>query len=149
VSPRADIVVLNTESRAKEPDESAQCVKEAILTHPASLIYKKIDSTLRGNIGAEIEAALTASGAKLAIVVPAIPAAGRVTRDGQCYVNHIPLLETEFARDPKTPISSSAISTIIAQQTSLPIYNLFLDTVRHKTLSAELLNLADKGVGIV
>lgn len=55
------------------------------------ILYLKIDSTLRGNVGAEIAAAWGAlrkliPHAKL-VVAPAFPAQGRVTRGGRQYVN--------------------------------------------------------------
>ncbi len=44
--------------------------------------FKKIDSTLRGPVGAEIQAAMTAAGASIAIVAPAFPAMGRIVERG-------------------------------------------------------------------
>ncbi|KGI83365.1 membrane protein, partial [Exiguobacterium mexicanum] len=94
------------------------------------LIYKKIDSTFRGNIGIEIETVMSEANLKLAIVAAAIPAAGRVTLNGECLVNGKPLIETEFASDPKTPVVSSRIQTIIHQQTALPVIEISLEQIR-------------------
>ncbi len=44
--------------------------------------------------------------------------ARRVKR--KCLVNGVPLLETEFASDPKTPIVSSRIAEIAALQSEIP-----------------------------
>ncbi|EDO2269292.1 D-threonate kinase, partial [Salmonella enterica subsp. enterica serovar Braenderup] len=113
-SRRADVLVINTESRAMPADQAASAVYAALSpwceTSPAPLVYKKIDSTFRGNIGAEVTAAMRASQRKLAVIAAAIPAAGRTTLEGKCLVNGVPLLETEFASDPKTPIVSSRIA---------------------------------------
>ena len=113
------------------------------------IIYKKIDSTFRGNVGAEVAAAMAASGAQLAIVAAAIPAAGRVTVNGQCLVHGVPLVETEFATDPKTPIVSSHIKTLIGLQTTLPVSELGLAQVRGGALLTELQRLSDSERGIV
>ncbi|WP_032452793.1 four-carbon acid sugar kinase family protein, partial [Klebsiella quasipneumoniae] len=88
---------------------------------------KKIDSTLRGNPGAELEAMMTAQGCRVAVVAPAYPAAGRHTRDGRCYVHGIPLDHTEFASDPKTPVSRADIAGILAMQSRLPSRSLSAD----------------------
>src|SRR5215813_10027675 len=71
------------------------------------LLFKKVDSTLRGHIGPEIAALLDArrrlpgrvSGLRTIIVLaPAFPALGRTTVQGRPYLNGIPLEETELWR---------------------------------------------------
>ncbi|WP_431225102.1 D-threonate kinase [Serratia sp. L9] len=150
---RTDVLVVNTESRAL-PEAMAQAkVREALQPYCQNdtppLVYKKIDSTFRGNVGAEIEAAMQASGAQLAIVAAAIPAAGRVTLNGQCLVHGVPLVDTEFASDPKTPIVSSHIKTLIGLQTGYPIHELDLQVVRSGKLSTELQRLSQGSPSIV
>lgn len=113
------------------------------------LIYKKIDSTFRGNPGAEIAAVMAASGATLAIVAAAIPSAGRTTRNGECLVHQRPLLETEFASDPRTPIISSRIRTLISLQTCLPVNEISLDEIRSGNLNALLERVARQEYSIV
>lgn len=81
------------------------------------LIGKRIDSTLRGNIGAEIDALLDGCGAPaLALVVAAVPALGRVTAGGYLLVNGVPLIETAAAADPWAAPASSAVAEVIAAQ---------------------------------
>ena len=151
---RTDVLVINTESRALTPEQASEKVKEAAAPwfdgqQDAPIIYKKIDSTFRGNVGAEVAAAMAASGAQLAIVAAAIPAAGRVTVNGQCLVHGVPLVETEFATDPKTPIVSSHIKTLIGLQTTLPVSELNLTQVRGGALLTELQRLSGAAPGIV
>ncbi|MDU5192124.1 MAG: four-carbon acid sugar kinase family protein, partial [Mixta calida] len=139
-SRHADVLVINTESRAFDAATAAQAVTEALTPWRQAdlLIYKKIDSTFRGNIGAEIEAALRASGKRLALVAAAIPGAGRTTLNGECLVHQTPLAQTEFASDPRTPIVASRIKEILAQQSRLPVTEVTLSTVRSGELSALL-----------
>nr|WP_154324534.1 four-carbon acid sugar kinase family protein [Pantoea sp. 201603H] len=153
LSGRADVLVINTESRAL----SATAAKEKVTTalrhysaaqHGTPVIYKKIDSTFRGNVGAEVEALLIASQARIAIVAAAIPAAGRTTVQGECRVNQVPLAETEFATDPKTPICSSRIKTLINLQSTLPVYEVGLDEIRGPMLASRLNALAQEAVCI-
>lgn len=141
-SRRADVLVINTESRAIPAAQAEQAVQQALAPWCESasvpLVYKKIDSTFRGNVGAEVTAAMRAAHRQLAVIAAAIPAAGRTTRDGLCLVNGIPLLETEFASDPKTPIISSRIAELVALQSDIPVHEVSLEDVRRDRLSALL-----------
>src|SRR5678816_2652134 len=60
------VVVINTESRHLAPAQAVERVRKIGLMGMAAgvrCLYKKTDSTLRGNIGAELEALLSATGA--------------------------------------------------------------------------------------
>lgn len=148
-SRRADVLVINTESRALPAPQAVDMVQTALApwcdTPDAPLVYKKIDSTFRGNVGAEVAAAMKASRRRLAVIAAAIPAAGRTTRDGQCLVNGIPLVDTEFASDPKTPIISSRIAELIALQSQIPVHEVHLEELRRGRLSALLEAWAAEG----
>lgn len=148
-SRRADVLVINTESRAIPAEQAAKAVAQALAPwcegETLPLVYKKIDSTFRGNVGAEVTAAMRAANRMLAVIAAAIPAAGRTTRDGLCLVNGTPLLETEFASDPKTPILSSRIAELIALQSDIPVHDVSLDDVRRGQLSALLRAFAAEG----
>ncbi|MGL5454934.1 MAG: D-threonate kinase [Citrobacter telavivensis] len=148
-SRRADVLVINTESRAIPAAQAAQAVQQALVPWcegaAMPLVYKKIDSTFRGNVGAEVTAAMRAANRKLAVIAAAIPAAGRTTRDGLCLVNGTPLLETEFASDPKTPIISSRIAELVTLQSDIPVHEVSLDDVRQGRLSARLVAFAAEG----
>jgi uncharacterized protein YgbK (DUF1537 family) len=52
----------------------------------ARILFKKIDSTLRGNVGAEIAAAVAAFGCEAAVITPAYPAMGRTVEQGYLRV---------------------------------------------------------------
>lgn len=146
-SRNADVLVINTESRASSAQDAAQAVTESLRQwckpgEFSPLVYKKIDSTFRGNVGAEIEAAMLATGKSLALIAGAIPGAGRTTEQGECLVHQVPLLETEFASDPRTPIVSSRISVLIAQQSDVPVFEINLAQVRGMELDSALEQLA-------
>ncbi len=83
--------------------------------------YKKTDSTLRGNIGSELQAFLEASNALFLPFVPAYPANGRVTIDGRQYVQGKLLHQSTYGEDPQNPVRSSYIPDIIALQSSIPV----------------------------
>ncbi len=64
---------------------------------------------------------MAAQGCRMAVVAPAYPAAGRHTRDGRCYVHGVPLDQTEFASDPKTPVSRAEISELSPCRAVFPV----------------------------
>ncbi|MDR0467032.1 MAG: four-carbon acid sugar kinase family protein [Deltaproteobacteria bacterium] len=131
-----DVVAINAASRLlpeAEAKRRVQCGVEMALSLRPKVVGKRIDSTLRGNLGAEIEAALAAleankSGA-LALVVPAFPASGRVVVGGMVLVNGTPLEKTSIAADPVTPIFTSPVLPVIARQSSLHGETLPLTTI--------------------
>lgn len=115
-----DALVINSDSRAMKASEAAEKLTQyATDVHAAKWLIKKIDSTLRGNPGAEVEALLTLSGKGQAIIAPAFPAAGRTTEEGVCLVNDVPVTATEFASDPKTPVRHAQVAKVLAEQTRL------------------------------
>lgn len=88
----------------------------------ADIIGKRIDSTIRGNLGSEIDALLEAMGNKsIAIVVASYPDSGRVTSGGYLLVEGIPVQETGVAKDPMNPVTQSYVPTVIAEQSSFEI----------------------------
>ncbi|MBI1358189.1 MAG: hypothetical protein GC160_27970 [Acidobacteria bacterium] len=89
----AELLALSTESRELAPDEAARAVGDActrLRDAGVALVFKKIDSVLRGPVEAEIAAAVEAGGFEGAVVCPAFPSQGRVVRDGRLYVHGEP-----------------------------------------------------------
>lgn len=86
-------------------------------------IYKKTDSALRGNIGAELAAVLAAAGGKNLYFVPAFPKMNRVTRNGvQLIDGCIPVAESVFGADPFDPVRHSDIAQIIGETSPVQAY---------------------------
>ena len=80
-------------------------------------IYKKTDSALRGNIGAELSAALAADGGDRLHFVPAFPNLDRVTRGGVHYIGGVPVAQSVFGKDPFEPVTHSRVEDILHEQT--------------------------------
>lgn len=111
-----EIPVIDTETRHLPPSEAAAVVARLtarLLAAGTELLYKKTDSTLRGNIGPELDALASAAHARV-LYAPAYPALGRTVRAGRLYVDGVPLEQTAFARDPLNPITSSEIARIVS-----------------------------------
>jgi uncharacterized protein YgbK (DUF1537 family) len=83
------VLAVDTHTRDVAPGAAAAAVRAATgrLAANGMLPFKKIDSTLRGNVGPEIAAALDACGRRCALVAPAAPAQGRELRDGWLFVH--------------------------------------------------------------
>ena len=80
-----EVNAFSTDSRDLAPGETARRIRRSarqILEWEPQIIFKKIDSTLRGNPGAEIRTALEAFGCDAAIITPAYPDMGRVVHGG-------------------------------------------------------------------
>ncbi|MGZ3755072.1 MAG: four-carbon acid sugar kinase family protein [Mucilaginibacter sp.] len=78
-----------------------------------TLLYKKVDSVLRGHIITEVNVHLQQLGLKRALIVPANPAFGRTISGGQYYINGKPIHLTSFANDPEFAISSSSVRDML------------------------------------
>lgn len=150
---QAQVVAVNTDSRALPVNQAEQAIKAAINTVGLPInshwLIKKIDSTLRGNPGAEVSAALQASGLTGAVVALASPGLGRTTTNGQCLVKGIPVNQTEFASDPKTPVTDADIIHVLQQQAERVYYLADQACVRQGNLAATLQACFDRGVEVV
>jgi uncharacterized protein YgbK (DUF1537 family) len=85
------------------------------------LVYKKTDSTLRGNIGAELAALIKAYAGSPLLYVPAYPRLGRTVINGSLWVDGVLVGATAFAADPLNPVSESHIPTLLAAQCGVPL----------------------------
>jgi D-threonate/D-erythronate kinase len=112
-----DALVADTDSRAAGRDVAVARVRAATgALAAAPILLKKVDSTLRGSLAAEIAAALEASGRRRAIVAPAFPAAGRTTESGVQHVHGEPVHRTRFADDPVSPVREGHVPTLLAAE---------------------------------
>lgn len=123
-----DCIVYSTNSRAVPSHVAYDAVYSSVGMLKSSkvrLYSKRIDSTLRGNIGKETDAMLDALLSDkmdaMALVVPCFPDAGRVNINGCLYVNGVPLHKTEAAADPKNPIDTNVVADIFAKQSNSKI----------------------------
>ncbi len=113
----ADVMVINTDSRDEEANTARGKVRQAVRSLAGRIVYKKIDSTLRGNIGVELNAVMGELSCDKAIVAPAFPVMGRTTVAGTLLVNGVRVSQTQFAHDPISPIKESHIPSLLEQST--------------------------------
>ena len=112
-----DVISYSTASRGLDKEEAYKKVSEAIkiLKNKDVLVYnKRIDSTLRGNIGTEINAMLdNLEDDRIAVVIPAYPDSGRIVVNKTMLVNGVLLENSDAGKDPKTPIKTSCVESLI------------------------------------
>ena len=92
-------------------------------------LYKKTDSALRGNIGAELSAALKASGADTLYFLPAMPGIQRTTENGIHYISGVPVAESVFGKDPFEPVRKSSVKDLLALQSDVKAWNAVPDGI--------------------
>jgi uncharacterized protein YgbK (DUF1537 family) len=119
-----DGVVLNAMSRGMD----AGCARltlerdtKELFSRGGEFFCKRIDSTIRGNLGAEVEGMLSALGRNyVAVCVPSYPASGKITIGGYLLFNAVPIARTVAGKDPLKPVRNSYLPDVFAEQTELP-----------------------------
>jgi uncharacterized protein YgbK (DUF1537 family) len=114
------VAVVDTESRGMSAGLAASRVRDAVARAAGTTLwFKKVDSTMRGPIAAELDALLEATGAPGAVLCPAFPAQGRTVADGVLRIDGTPVAQTPLARDPAFALPSSAVAA--ALDTTRPV----------------------------
>jgi len=111
---KADLLVVATDARSVSEREAVQemtTVSQGLKLLQPRLLFKKVDSVLRGHVLAETEAQLAVLKLPRALIVPANPALGRTLVNGHYYVHGKPIHQTHFADDPEFPITNSHVVT--------------------------------------
>src|SRR5215213_68298 len=129
----AQVISVDTDSRSLPAYQAYAKVKAAsqqLVAEGWMHFYKSVDSTLRGNLGAEVEAVLEVVKPDCAIIAPAFPKYGRTTVDGVQYLRGRPLHETEFGTDPTAPVRDADIPRRLAEGSPRKVGRLTLDHVR-------------------
>ena len=111
--PDSEILAINTESRYLPEDQAAAVVADTVgrAVGLGRRVFKKFDSLLRGNVGAELAAAAaTVAEGGMAIVAPAFPATGRTTVNGVVHVNGAPNTAGMFGGDVCRALASGGLS---------------------------------------
>ena len=136
-TPPAQAWAISTESRNVPQEEAFEKVKDAVQLMVDEInpdfFYKKIDSTVRGNIAVEVLSVLKVLDWDAAIVMPAFPQEGRITVGGYHLLKGIPIERTEMARDPHSPITESHLPTLLKSQLGEKLSD-FIGSIELKTI---------------
>ncbi len=133
IDPRAEVVVIDTDSRLDPcplAHDKVFAATRRLIALGCTTLHKKTCSVFRGNIGAEFDAMLDAAGAKFAIVSLAFPKNGRQTLHGIHTVNGRRLEDSPFAHDPVHPMRESDLGRILQAQTRRRVGLVSIEEVR-------------------
>jgi len=134
--PGWDVAAVDTESRNLPAARAAERVRVAACRMSRRLrdgrVFKKVDSTMRGSVGAEVDALLSAARIRTALLCPAFPAEGRTVVGGVLRVHGVLAHASAVGRDPDYPAPTSDVVEIVQQQTQRPVAHVPLEVVRSR-----------------
>lgn len=147
-----DCIIYPTDSRSISASLAYNRVYNVtnLLKREHVLVYaKRIDSTLRGNLGPETDAMLDALGEDyIAVAAPCFPQSGRVICGGYMLVNGVALHQTEAAIDPKNPVHTSCVQELFKEQSKYPAASFYLNDYMQgkEQLAEKIIHLKKQGV---
>lgn len=128
-----DAILISSNSRPLPADEAYEKVKSATLSLKrmgVKYFSKRIDTTLRGGVGVEIDAMLDQVGEDaVAVVVPAMPQSRRILVGGYSVIDGVALINTPVAQDVRTPVKENYIPRLLDNQTRRKVGLVTLDHV--------------------
>ena len=114
----AQVLCIDMESRhlrAEEARSRALQLTRAAVSEGFTHVYKKTDSVLRGNHGAEIAGVLQGLGAEQIQVVQGHPRLGRTVKNGILLVDGVPVSQSAFSKDPFNPVCCDGVEELLAR----------------------------------
>ena len=112
----AEVIIKSSGTRNLNEKESYNIVKNEfknIKKMGFDYFFKKIDSTLRGNIKSEIDAIVEEiEKTECVVIVIPFPKMGRIIVNGEHYLNGVRLIESEIAKDVVMPVKSGNLIEI-------------------------------------
>ena len=149
---KRDVLVVNTHSRGLDARQASERIALLLKDYRRDLfplVYKKIDSTLRGNMGSEIDALMEKTGFSVGFMAPSFPEQKRSLVGGIMMVDGKPLSHTEAAQDTVSPIHESHVHKILGAQSRLDIARIDLTHVAStvEKLHAEVMRECLSGKG--
>jgi uncharacterized protein YgbK (DUF1537 family) len=121
---KADLLIIATDTRSLPAAEAIRITYE--LTHQLMalkprVLFKKIDSVLRGHILDEVSSQMKASGLKRALIIPGNVQHGKKVIDGIYYFNNVPVHLSNYSVDPAFPVTSSNVRHMLRADDDLPL----------------------------
>lgn len=130
-----DALAFHTDSRGLKAKEAYQRVYDTTKSVVDSKLKpqffsKRCDSTLRGNIGSEIDGMLDALPDKtIAMVAPGFPDSDKIIIGDYLLVGGTPVEKTDVRNDPTSPVTSSRVSRIVAKQCRRQVAVISIETI--------------------
>jgi len=128
-----EALIITSDSRALPPHKAKEAVGtvlESLKANGATYFSKRIDTTLRGGIGFEIDEMLDRlSEDTIAVMVPAMPQSDRIVVGGYSVIEGTALSNTAVSKDVLTPVTESHVPTIISKQSRHKVGQVDLGSV--------------------
>lgn len=128
-----DAILISSNSRPLPANEAYDKVKSATIALKrmgVEYFSKRIDTTLRGGVGVEIDAMLDQmKEGTVAVVVPAMPQSRRILVGGYSVIDGMALINTPVAQDVRTPVKENYIPRLLEGQTRRKVGLVTLDKV--------------------
>ena len=140
----APVRAVDTETRALDGATATERAVAAAIAAPATRVFKKIDSTLRGHVGPEVHGLISAIGARGVLLSPAFPALGRTVIERVLMIDGTPIVETPLRHDPDFPRTDTGnVVEILRLALDRPLAWIPLDQTRADVdaLAARLVRL--------
>lgn len=150
-----DAVLISSNSRPLPANEAYEKVRSAtcaLKRMGVKHFSKRIDTTLRGGVGVEIDAMLDQVGEDaVAVVVPAMPQSRRILVGGFSVIDGVALINTPVAHDVRTPVTENYIPRLLGKQTRRKIGLVTLDKVLkgEDTIAEALKEQREAGCGVI
>lgn len=107
---------VSSETRNASSKEAAVGLTEVLKgAGEGHLLFKKIDSTLRGPVGIELKVMTKRYPDRPILFAPTNPDVGRSVKDGRLLVDGVPVSQTPFATDPTAPVDQDDICKLITE----------------------------------
>ncbi|MFN4180493.1 MAG: four-carbon acid sugar kinase family protein, partial [Armatimonadota bacterium] len=144
---------VDSDARQQDAENAAKVIRKYVRSlRDADWLVLKIDSTLRGFVGAMVQGALESSGRKWALILPAVPKQGRKVVNGKLFVHERPVNELDLAKEQPAPVTTPSISERLLDTglEKLRLEHLTLDVVRHRDYLAQAIErAATNKVGLI
>ena len=149
-----DVFVIDTETRELESKTAREMLRDIfkkININENDIFYKKVDSTLRGNIGVEIEEIMNILKKDICIFSPSYPSYQRITIGGYLVVDQKPLGLSGYSSNNLEQGENSFVPFLLKKQTDFPVGQIDLKDVAkgQKTILSKINELYQKGNKII
>ena len=124
------ILISSRPLPANEAYDKVKSATIALKKMGVEYFSKRIDTTLRGGVGVEIDAMLDQmKEGTVAVVVPAMPQSRRILVGGYSIIDGVALINTPVAQDVRTPVKENYIPRLLEGQTRRKVGLVTLDKV--------------------
>lgn len=130
--------IIDTETRGLEKNDAYNRIKDIIIkinSTDFNFYFKRVDSTLRGNIGAEIKALDEKLNFELIVFVPAYPKIKRTIVGGTLLLNNVPIKKTGMAYDPRNVVCEDNVKKLLESELEEAVQHIELSDIRNKPIN--------------